>query len=40
MAWMHGALLAASMAAWLHQLTAATRGEESWRATAPAAAKP
>jgi hypothetical protein len=28
MAWMHGALLAASMAAWLHQLTAATRGEE------------
>ena len=27
MAWMHGALLAASMAAWLHQLTAATRGE-------------
>ena len=28
MAWMHGALLAASMAAWLHQLTAATRGGE------------
>jgi hypothetical protein len=27
-AWMWGALLAASMAAWLHQLTAATRGEE------------
>jgi hypothetical protein len=27
MAWMHGALLAASMAAWLHQLTTATRGE-------------
>jgi hypothetical protein len=27
MAWMHGALLAATMAAWLHQLTAATRGE-------------
>jgi len=27
-AWMQGALLAASMAAWLHQLTAATRGEE------------
>ena len=27
-AWMHGALLAASMAAWLHQLTAATRGGE------------
>ena len=26
-AWMWGALLAASMAAWLHQLTAATRGE-------------
>jgi hypothetical protein len=28
MAWMQGALLAASMAAWLHQLTAATRGEQ------------
>ena len=28
MAWMWGALLAACMAAWLHQLTAATRGEE------------
>jgi hypothetical protein len=27
MAWMWGALLAASMAAWLHQLTAAIRGE-------------
>jgi hypothetical protein len=27
-AWMWGALLAASMAAWLHQLTAATRGED------------
>jgi hypothetical protein len=27
MAWMWGALLAASMAAWLHQLTATTRGE-------------
>ena len=27
-AWMQGALLAASMAAWLHQLTAATRGGE------------
>ena len=26
-AWMRGALLAASMAAWLHQLTAATSGE-------------
>jgi hypothetical protein len=26
-AWMRGALLAASMAGWLHQLTAATRGE-------------
>jgi hypothetical protein len=26
-AWMWGALLAANMAAWLHQLTAATRGE-------------
>jgi hypothetical protein len=26
-AWMWGALLAATMAAWLHQLTAATRGE-------------
>ena len=26
-AWMWGALLAASMAAWLHQLTAATRGQ-------------
>ncbi len=26
-AWMWGALLAASMASWLHQLTAATRGE-------------
>jgi hypothetical protein len=28
MAWMRGALLAASMAAWLHQLTAATHGED------------
>jgi hypothetical protein len=27
-AWMWGALLAASIAAWLHQLTTATRGEE------------
>jgi hypothetical protein len=27
-AWMHGALLAATMAAWLHQLTTPTRGEE------------
>jgi hypothetical protein len=27
-AWMWGALLAASMAAWLHQLTATTQGEE------------
>src|SRR6266700_2643566 len=27
LAWMWGALLAASMAAWLHQLTAASRGE-------------
>lgn len=27
-AWMRGALLAASMAAWLHQLTAVTRGED------------
>jgi hypothetical protein len=27
-AWMWGALLAASMAGWLHQLTAATAGEE------------
>ena len=28
LAWMWGALLAASMAAWLHQLTATTRGED------------
>ena len=28
MAWMWGALLAASMAAWLHQLTARTAGED------------
>ncbi len=28
LAWMWGALLAANMAAWLHQLTAATRGED------------
>jgi hypothetical protein len=28
LAWMWGALLAASMAAWLHQLTAATAGED------------
>jgi hypothetical protein len=28
MAWMHGALLAASMAGWLHQLTAATRDQD------------
>ena len=27
-AWMWGALLAATMAAWLHQLTATTRGED------------
>jgi len=27
-AWMRGALLAASMAAWLHQLTATTRGQD------------
>jgi hypothetical protein len=27
-AWMWGALIAAAMAAWLHQLTAATRGED------------
>jgi hypothetical protein len=27
-AWMWGALLAASMAAWLHQLTSTTRGED------------
>jgi hypothetical protein len=27
MAWMHGALLAATMAAWLHQLTAPARGQ-------------
>jgi hypothetical protein len=27
-AWMWGALLAASMAAWLHQLTATTRGQD------------
>ena len=40
MAWMQGALLAATMAAWLHQLTDAARGGTSPRATAPAAAKP
>jgi hypothetical protein len=28
MAWMWGALLAATMAAWLHQLTATTVGED------------
>ena len=28
LAWMWGALLAATMAAWLHQLTAITRGED------------
>ena len=28
LAWMWGALLAASMAAWLHQLTAVTAGED------------
>jgi hypothetical protein len=28
MAWMGGALLAASMAAWLHQLTATTAGQD------------
>ncbi len=28
MAWMWGALLAASVAAWLHQLTAVTAGED------------
>jgi hypothetical protein len=28
MAWMWGALLAATMAAWLHQLTATTAGED------------
>ena len=28
MAWMQGALLAATIAAWLHQLTATTAGED------------
>jgi hypothetical protein len=28
LAWMRGALLAAAMAAWLHQLTATTHGED------------
>ena len=39
-AWMWGALLAASMAAWLDQLTARAAGEDIWQATASAAARP
>jgi hypothetical protein len=39
-AWMWGALLAASMAAWLHQLTATTAGEDIMHGTAGAAARP
>ena len=40
LAWMWGALLAASMAAWLHQLTALTAGEDILPGTACAAARP
>ena len=40
LAWMWGALLAATMAAWLHQLTAITAGPASWPGTACAAARP
>jgi len=39
-AWTRGALLAASMAAWLHQLNAATRGGAILAGQAPAAARP
>jgi hypothetical protein len=39
-AWMWGALLASNIAAWLHQLTAATSGRPSWPVTGSAAAKP
>ncbi len=39
-AWMWGALLAASMAAWLHQLTATPGPEDIWPGTASAAARP
>jgi hypothetical protein len=35
-----GALLAATMAAWLHQLTALTLARTSWPGTACAAARP
>ena len=40
LAWMWGALLAAAIAAWLHQLTARTAGPASWPGTACAAARP
>ena len=39
-AWMWGALLAASMAAWLHQLTAVTAGEDILAGHSRAAARP
>ena len=40
-AWMWGALLAATMAAWLHQLTGEyPSARTSWQATAYAAARP
>jgi hypothetical protein len=40
LAWMWGALLAATMAAWLHQLTATALGEDIVQGTGCAAAKP
>ena len=40
MAWMWGALLAASIAAWLHQLTGLTAARTSCTGTASAAARP
>ena len=39
-AWMWGALLAATMAAWLHQLTATALGRTSCTGTGCAAARP
>src|SRR5712671_111548 len=38
-AWMWGALLAASIAAWLHQLTGLISGASCWKATGSAAAR-
>ena len=38
-AWMWASLIAAAVAAWLHQLTGLISGGELWKGTAPAAAR-